>query len=175
MRSLLLIAPVLAASLLSACVVRRPALVTNIPAVSGKPRTLYALEYIDVAEGKGAAAESRKCAYVHYTGWLQNGTKFDSSRDTMPNGTPRDPIAFPIGARRVILGWDSGFDGMRVGGRRRLFIPYQLAYGETGRGEIPPKAPLIFDIELMAIADTMSRATPAQGPPQCAEWSQVRR
>ena len=120
-------------------------------------------------------AESRKCVYAHYTGWLQNGIKFDSSRDSLPNGTPREPISFPLGSRRVIAGWDTGFEGMRVGGQRRLFIPYQLAYGETGRGEIPPRAPLIFDVELMAVADTMVRSGPTQGPPQCAEWSQVSR
>jgi peptidylprolyl isomerase len=168
-------APVIVASLLSACTVRRPALPPNIPPISGNKRALYALEYIDVAQGTGALAELRKCAYVHYTGWLQDGTKFDSSRDTLPNGAPREPIAVPLGSRRVIPGWDTGFEGMRVGGKRRLFIPYQLGYGETGRGEIPPKAPLIFDIEVMAVADTLPRGAVTTGPPSCAEWSQVRR
>ena len=83
-------------------------------------------------------------------------------------GKPRDPISFPQGARRVIAGWDLGFEGMKVGGQRRLFIPYQLAYGEAGRPPvIPPKAELIFDVELMAVADTLAArransARPAQ-------------
>ena len=175
MRRFSFVTSLLAASLLSACIARKPTLPTNIPPVSGDKQTLYALEYIDVVEGKGALAEIRRCAYAHYTGWLLDGTKFDSSRDTLPNGTPREPIAVPLGARRVIPGWDSGFDGMRVGGQRRLFIPWQLAYGESGRGIIPPKAPLIFDIELMAVADTVTRPAPAQGPPQCGDWSQVSR
>jgi peptidylprolyl isomerase len=163
------------ASLLGACTVRRAALPPNIPPISGNKRTLYALEYIDVAQGTGALAEVRKCAYVHYTGWLTNGTKFDSSRDTMPNGRPREPIAVPLGGRKVILGWDTGFEGMRVGGKRRLFIPYQLAYGENARGGvIPARSPLIFDIEVMAVADTLPRGAVTTGPPECAEWSQVR-
>jgi peptidylprolyl isomerase len=135
-----------------------------------------------VADGTGALAAPRKCLYAHYTGWLTDGTKFDSSRDTMPNGAPRDPIAFPQGARRVIPGWDAGFEGMRVGGRRRFFIPYQLAYGELGRPpRIPPRATLIFDVELMAVADTLLRTdTVVQRPPLttgypgCPPWSAAR-
>lgn len=122
----------------------------------------------------------RACVYAHYTGWLTDGKKFDSSRDTMPNGQPRTPIAFPQGARRVIAGWDAGFEGMRVGGQRRLIIPYQIAYGELGRPPvIPPKATLIFDVELMAVADTLPSAgappLPPGAPagPQCAPWRVV--
>ena len=163
-----------AAVLLAACAAKQPRLANTIPAVRGDMQTLYALQYIDVVEGTGTPAEYRKCAYAHYTGWLHDGTKFDSSRDTMPNGTPREPISFPIGLRRVIVGWDSGFDGMRVGGKRRLFIPWQLAYGDIGRSPIPARAPLVFDVELMAVADTLPRQTPSQpGPPMCAGWRQV--
>lgn len=122
----------------------------------------------------------RACVYAHYTGWLADGKKFDSSRDTMPNGQPRTPIAFPQGGRRVIAGWDAGFEGMRVGGQRRLIIPYQLAYGELGRPPvIPAKARLIFDVELMAVADTLPSAAAASLPagappgPQCAPWRAV--
>jgi peptidylprolyl isomerase len=101
----------------------------------------------------------------------------------MPNGQPRTPIAFAQGARRVIAGWDAGFEGMRVGGRRRLIIPYQLAYGELGRPPlIPPRAELIFDVELMAVADTLAGpppagapAPPAQPGPRCPSWADVRR
>lgn len=158
---------------------RQPKLPASIPPASGEARTAFALREIDVALGTGALAESRKCFFVHYTGWLTNGTKFDSSRDTMPNGKPRTPLSFPQGFRRVIAGWDLGFEGMRAGGRRRLFIPYQLAYGEAGRSPIPPKAELIFDVELMAVSDTLAHAaqpTPAgqaAPPPRCPTWESV--
>ena len=114
------------------------------------------------------------------SGWLTNGTRFDSSRDTAANGTARTPIGFALGAWRVIAGWDAGFEHLNVGSRRRLFIPYQLAYGEPGRPPtIPPRSDLIFDVEVMAVADTMPRdATPA-GPavpgPRCPTWSDVSR
>jgi peptidylprolyl isomerase len=150
-----------------------------IPVVEGKPAVAFALRYIDIAPGFGATAAPRHCFFAHYTGWLTNGTKFDSSRDPAPDGKPRTPIAFPQGARRVIAGWDLGFEGMRVGGKRRLFIPYQLAYGEAGRPPlIPAKSELIFDVELMAVADTLSRAdvTPrgqTAPPPQCPTWESV--
>jgi peptidylprolyl isomerase len=138
----------------------------------------FALRYIDVAEGTGATVGPRQCVYAHYTGWLTDGTKFDSSRDTMANGTPRRPLGFPLGARRVIAGWDAGFEHMKVGAKRRLFIPYQLAYGETGRPPtIPPRSELIFDIELLAVADTLPRnpAAPAAGGPGCPTWADVSR
>jgi peptidylprolyl isomerase len=136
-----------------------------------------------VRDGTGPAVIPRGCVYAHYTGWLTDGTKFDSSRDTTARGTPRDPIAFPLGVRRVIAGWDAGFDGMRVGGQRRLYIPYQLAYGAEGREPtIPPAAMLIFDIELMAVADTVPSRPPVQTiPPRptppgpaCPTWAEVR-
>jgi peptidylprolyl isomerase len=137
----------------------------NIPAVKGKPTTSFALRWIDMKVGAGEAVAPRGCVYAHYTGWLTDGTKFDSSRDTTARGTPRDPISFPLGQRRVIAGWDAGFDGMQVGGQRRLFIPYQLAYGAEGRGQtIPPKATLIFDVELVGVAPPP--ATGLQCPPR---------
>ena len=152
-----------------------------IPPVPGKPETAFALRQIEIGPGVGAVAAPRKCYFVQYTGWLTNGTKFDSSRDTTADGKPRDPISFPQGSRRVIAGWDLGFEGMRVGGRRRLFIPYQLAYGEAGRPPvIPQKAELIFDVELVAVADTLPRAEPTPRgqpapPPACPTWSVVAR
>jgi peptidylprolyl isomerase len=151
----------------------------SIPAVSGRVVTPYAMRHIDVRVGTGEAMAPKRCVYAHYTGWLTDGTKFDSSRDTMPNGQPREPIAFPQGARRVIAGWDAGFEGMHVGGQRRLFIPYQIAYGEPGRPPvIPAKAMLIFDIELLALADTLPTAPrdgarPAPAGPQCPAWKAV--
>lgn len=150
-----------------------------IPRVDVKPRTAYALQVIDLMPGSGAAAEAQKCHYVHYTGWLTDGKKFDSSRDADDKGQPREPISFPQGFRRVIPGWDTGFEGMQVGGKRRLIIPYQLAYGEKGRPPvIPPKATLVFDVELMAVADTLSGGSSVEpvrpsGPavPRCAPWA----
>lgn len=147
--------------------------ISPIPVVRGKSVDLLALRAIDVVKGTGAPYMPHQCLYVHYTGWLTNGTKFDSSRDTLPNGTTGDPIAFPQGVRRVIVGWDLGFDGMRVGGKRRLFIPYPLAYGDVVRPPIPAKSDLIFDIQLMAVADTMpQRVQP--GVPQCPAWGAVK-
>ena len=133
---------------------------------------MFALRYIDVAPGTGATAEQGRCIYAHYTGWLTDGKKFDSSRDTTNDGKPRTPIAFPAGFRRVIVGWDLGFDGMQVGAKRRLIIPFQLAYGVRGRPPvIPARADLVFDVELMRIADTLAVPRP-QGAtsPQCAPW-----
>ena len=179
-RPLLLIA---ALAVTGSCTVfqRTGTLPPSIPPVAGERRTAFALEQIDVAPGAGAPAEPRKCLYAHYTGWLTDGTKFDSSRDTTREGRPRTPIAFPQGARRVIAGWDLGFEGMRVGGRRRLFIPYQLAYGERGRPPvIPERATLIFDVELMAVADTLPRAAGVTSTtvgglaPQCPSWDSVK-
>lgn len=133
----------------------------NIPKVVGIPRPLYALRYVDTAIGTGPLAVSSKLGTsqadstimwytVKYTGWLSNGTKFDSSFDH-PGA---EPFTFPQGIRRVIAGWDTGFQGMHIGGKRRLFIPYQLAYGEAGREpKIPAKSDLIFDIELVSISD----------------------
>jgi peptidylprolyl isomerase len=148
-----------------------------IPRIEGKEQIALALRYIDAVVGTGAVVGDRQCVFVHYTGWLRDGTKFDSSRDTMPNGSPRTPIGFPVGLRRVIAGWDLGFVNMRVGGQRRLMIPYPLAYGEAGRPPvIPEKAELIFDLEVMAVADTLPRAesSPQRGPlPQCPTWTAV--
>jgi peptidylprolyl isomerase len=131
----------------------------NIPVVKGIPKTLVKIElkYIDARLGTGKLAQPGWKYTVHYTGWLYDGTKFDSSVD---RGQPFD---FTQGAHRVIPGWDQGFTGMRVGGKRRLFIPYQLAYGERGSGPIPPRSDLIFDIELIAQADP--NAPPPDVPP----------
>jgi peptidylprolyl isomerase len=138
----------------------------NIPKLEGTPKTLYALRYIDIEPGTGDLAVPRRYYTVHYTGWLTDGTKFDSSVDR------GEPITFPYGARQVIAGWDSGFEGMRIGGKRRLFVPWQLAYGASGRPPmIPPKADLIFDVELIGQSETDPRyAPPAQpaSPPQSA-------
>jgi peptidylprolyl isomerase len=112
----------------------------NVPKVEGAPKPLYTLRYVDTQIGTGDLAKQQQYYTVRYTGWLTDGTKFDSS-DDHPGA---EPIVFPYGARRVIAGWDTGFEGMHVGGKRRLFVPYQLAYGESGRPPvIPPKAETI--------------------------------
>lgn len=134
----------------------------GVPKVEGTPKPLYALRYIDITVGTGELAVPRRYYTVHYTGWLTDGTKFDSSYDH-PGAKP---FPFPYGARQVIPGWDTGFEGMHVGGKRRLFIPYQLAYGESGRPPvIPPKADLIFDIELVSQSETDPRLAPETPSP----------
>lgn len=108
--------------------------------------TKSGLQYIDEKEGDGAAAKAGDTVEVHYTGWLKDGSKFDSSKDR------NRPFAFTLGKRMVILGWDEGVDGMKVGGKRKLIIPYQLAYGESGMPPvIPPKSELTFDVELLKV------------------------
>jgi peptidylprolyl isomerase len=131
------------------------------PKVVGLPKTMFTLRYVDLVVGKGELAQPRKFYTVNYTGWLPDGTKFDSSED---HG---EPITFPYGARRVIAGWDVGFEGMHVGGKRRLYIPYQLAYGELGNPKIPGKSNLIFDVELVGQSDSppVEPGPGAQTPP----------
>ena len=100
----------------------------------------------DVTLGSGAAAAAGQNVTVHYTGWLTNGTKFDSSKDR------NDPFVFPLGAGRVIKGWDEGVQGMKVGGKRKLTIPPALGYGARGAGAvIPPNATLVFEVELLGV------------------------
>ena len=109
-------------------------------------RTGSGLQYQDVTVGTGAEARQGQVAVVHYTGWLTDGTKFDSSRDR------NAPFSFPIGAGQVIPGWDEGVAGMKVGGRRKLLIPANLGYGEMGAPPvIPPGATLVFDVELLEL------------------------
>ena len=104
------------------------------------------LKYQDLKEGTGDPAKTGDTVEVHYTGWLKDGTKFDSSLDR------NKPFTFPLGAGRVIKGWDEGVAGMKVGGKRKLIIPPDLAYGKEGRGGvIPPDAELTFEVELLKI------------------------
>jgi FKBP-type peptidyl-prolyl cis-trans isomerase FkpA len=102
----------------------------------------------DLVVGRGATAESGHDVVVHYVGWLADGGKqFDSSR------ARRDPLDFALGAGDVIKGWDQGIEGMKVGGKRRLTIPAELAYGDQGcGGVIPPQASLVFEVELLEVA-----------------------
>jgi FKBP-type peptidyl-prolyl cis-trans isomerase len=104
------------------------------------------LQYEDLTEGTGAAAKAGDSVEVHYSGWLTDGTKFDSSLDR------GQPFGFQLGAGRVIRGWDEGVAGMKVGGKRKLVIPSGLAYGARGAGNvIPPNAELTFEVELLRV------------------------
>jgi peptidylprolyl isomerase len=152
----------------------------GVPAAKGIVKTAFSLRYQEIVIGTGAEAEPNKIYKVHYTGWLaSNGAKFDSSYERRTpirdkdnklvpdaDGKPKlsdphpEPFSFPQGRGYVIPGWDRGFYGMKIGGKRRLFIPWQLAYGPLGHptGDpknpgIPPKADLIFDVELLDVTD----------------------
>jgi FKBP-type peptidyl-prolyl cis-trans isomerase FkpA len=108
--------------------------------------TSSGLQYIDLIVGTGATAQAGQTVTVHYTGWLENGKKFDSSVDR------GQPFSFPLGAGRVIKGWDEGVQGMKVGGKRKLIIPSNLGYGGRGAGGvIPPNATLIFEVQLLGV------------------------
>lgn len=112
--------------------------------LSAMTATESGLYVLNVREGEGEEAVSGDTVVVHYTGWLPNGMKFDSSRDRA------QPFSFVLGEGRVIPGWEEGVAGMKVGGQRRLVIPPHLGYGPIGAGDvIPPDATLVFDVELL--------------------------
>jgi FKBP-type peptidyl-prolyl cis-trans isomerase len=117
--------------------------------VSGEgTKTSSGLQYWDLKVGTGDTAAKGQQVRVHYTGWLTDGKKFDSSVDR------GQPFVFPLGAGRVIKGWDEGVAGMKIGGKRQLRIPPELGYGANGAGGglIPPNATLIFDVELLGVS-----------------------
>jgi FKBP-type peptidyl-prolyl cis-trans isomerase len=106
------------------------------------------LKYVELKEGDGKEAKKGNTVEVHYTGWLTDGKKFDSSLDR------KKPFSFELGAGMVIKGWDEGVAGMKVGGKRKLIIPSELGYGKRGAGkDIPPDAELIFEVELLKVKD----------------------
>lgn len=116
------------------------------PAATLPPSSVTELKIEDLVVGTGAEAKTGDTLRVHYTGWLENGTKFDSSLDR------GEPIEFVLGKGEVIAGWEQGLVGMKVGGKRRLTIPPALGYGIYGAGDsIPPNATLIFEVELLEI------------------------
>jgi len=122
--------------LLAACAQAAPKEVT----------TPSGLKYTDLVAGTGAQAKAGQTVIVHYTGWLTNGQKFDSSKDR------NQPFSFTLGKQQVIAGWDEGLSTMKVGGKRRLTIPPDLGYGARGAGNvIPPNATLIFEVELLDV------------------------
>jgi FKBP-type peptidyl-prolyl cis-trans isomerase len=108
--------------------------------------TSSGLQYIDQVVGTGDTAKAGQTVSVHYTGWLTNGKKFDSSVDR------GQPFSFRLGVGQVIKGWDEGVQGMKIGGKRKLTIPSNLGYGARGAGGlIPPHATLVFDVELLGV------------------------
>ncbi|KAF0202083.1 MAG: FKBP-type peptidyl-prolyl cis-trans isomerase [Gallionellaceae bacterium] len=108
--------------------------------------TASGLQYEEILTGDGATAKAGDMVTVHYTGWLTDGSKFDSSKDR------NDPFEFNLGGGEVIRGWDEGVQGMQVGGIRKLTIPASLGYGARGAGRvIPPNATLIFEVELLGV------------------------
>jgi FKBP-type peptidyl-prolyl cis-trans isomerase len=122
--------------------------ITTVICMSGctKKTDVTELKIEDLKASTGVETIASKTVHVHYTGWLTDGKKFDSSLDR------GEPFVFPLGAGRVIKGWDQGVAGMKVGGKRKLTIPSNLAYGESGAGGvIPPNATLVFEVELLGI------------------------
>jgi peptidylprolyl isomerase len=116
------------------------------PATGAEIATASGLKYIDVVEGTGATPQTGQTVVVHYTGTLENGSKFDSSVD---RGVPYE---FRLGQGSVIKGWDEGLASMKVGGKRKLIIPPALGYGARGSGQkIPPNSILLFDVELLGV------------------------
>jgi peptidylprolyl isomerase len=114
----------------------------------GLDSTTFSLAYIDTKVGTGELAAPHKWYTIHYSLYLADGTKIESSLDP-----GKEPLVFPVGQHQVIAGWDTGFAGMHIGGKRRLFIPFQLGYGPQAHGGIPPKSELIFDLELISQSD----------------------
>lgn len=116
--------------------------------MGGKMTLVPGLEAEILTKAEGQAIQKGQLAKVHYTGWLTDGTKFDSSKDR------NEPFEFRVGDRQVIRGWDLGVEGMKVGEKRKLTIASDLGYGDTGAGNvIPPGATLVFEVELLGISD----------------------
>jgi peptidylprolyl isomerase len=131
----------------------------------GLEPTTFSLDYVDTKIGTGELAAPHKWYTIHYTGYLTDGTKFDSSVDR------GEPISVAYGQHQVIPGWDTGFDGMRIGGKRRLFIPYQLAYGAAAKGPIPARSELVFDVELISQSDEKPQPQPKPAQPPTGSTS----
>jgi peptidylprolyl isomerase len=119
-----------------------PTLGVALPAFTKTQSGLY---YLDLQPGTGGEAQAGRKVTVHYTGWLPDGEKFDSSVDA------GKPYVFTLGAGDVIKGWDEGIAGMKAGGRRKLVVPAPLGYGASGQGPIPANSVLVFDVELLGV------------------------
>jgi peptidylprolyl isomerase len=151
MRTLLLLLVGLMLAVRSSAVEPTPAATAGIPPLPSVVQwhaLPSGLQYADTAIGNGPTPNEGQIVVVHFIGWLDDGTKFDSTRDR------GKPFGFPLGSGQVIKGWDEGVRGMRVGGKRRLKVPPALGYGEHGVPPIvPPNASLVFDIELIRVLD----------------------
>lgn len=144
----------LTASLALAACIALPASQTfaQEAAVSAPTLPAIGLQKIDTKIGNGREAIAGSTVVVHYTGWLFNANTADQHGKKFDSSVGRGPFSFPLGAGRVIKGWDQGVAGMKIGGKRTLIIPAELGYGERGAGGvIPPNASLIFDVELLDI------------------------
>lgn len=144
-----------------------PLAAADIRATIGLETPAFSLSYIDTKVGSGPMATPKKWYTVQYTGYLIDGTVFDSSAEH-PDHTP---MILQQGHHQVILGWDTGFYGMHVGGKRRLFIPAQLGYGNRPSGKIPPNSWLIFDLELVSQSDKDPSPAPKAPEPPAAHTS----
>jgi FKBP-type peptidyl-prolyl cis-trans isomerase len=133
-----------------------PALGVNIAQMT---RTADGLYYQDITTGTGATADSGKTVRVYYTGWLTSGEQFDTNRN-------KTPFEFVLGTGSVIKGWDEGLKAMRVGGRRRLVIPPELAYGGKTSGLIPAGSVLVFDVELVSATGGTTTTTTSRAVPE---------
>ena len=132
----------------------------------GLESSSFTLAFVDTKTGTGALAQPNKYYTVKYTGYLADGSVFDASDK---HAETADGITFQVGAHQVVAGWDTGFAGMHIGGKRRLFIPFQLAYGPNGRPPtIPAKAELIFDMELVSQSDSAPAPKTPPAPPAAA-------
>jgi len=122
--------------------------IDNPPSLAAEDKVVTKLKVVDLVEGTGPGARRGQSLTLHYTGWLTDGTRFDSSRGS-------DPFPVRLGISRLIQGWHLGLEGMKVGGKRRLIVPPQFGYGPAGSGEeIPPNAVLIFDVDLLTLEGT---------------------
>ena len=146
--------------------------VSTMPSLQGDTIARSGMRFIEVSMGTGAQVQRNRCVYAHYTGWLAaNGRQFDTSRDTTAQGYNKPPIGFALGIRQVIAGWDIGFEGMQVGGKRRLIIPWHLAYGSRGRPPaIPPRADLVFDVEVIDVGPAHLTRPDAATSLSCPAW-----
>lgn len=133
--------------LLSACSTEKP--YPGIPTAKGTTSTSSGLRFIDIEEGSGATPRPGNMVVVHYTGFLMDSTKFDSSIDR------DEPLEFMVGVGQVIKGWDEGLLTMKTGGTRKLIIPAHLAYDDRGvPGLIPPGSDLVFDVQLLNVKES---------------------
>lgn len=145
----------------SGCASGAPAVVaTSLPPVAGEMHSQGGVRYISTADGRGTQVARGRCVYAHYAGFLADGTPLESSR-APADGSAASPVAFIQGTGKVMPGWEAGFEGMRAGATRRLFIPYRLGYGANGNPpRVPPRADLVFDVEVIAVQDAENSRCP---------------